>query len=271
MNSYGLPVFRNYFISLVLVTFSILLFSSCRIIPPTPYFKTIKNDTIINTILNDSIQSRIFKEDLLAISIISANSEEDARYNSVALAAAGATAGGASGYSIDSDGNIEIYQLGKVHVVGMTRNELKEKLQKELSLYLKAPIVTVTFSNRRITVLGEVGHTGVISLQEEKMSILDVLAISGDIGVDGSKKDILVIREGKGRKEFKHLNLEDKSIYTSNPSWYYLKSGDVLYVQPDINKIVSKEKRTRNLQYATLAITYTSFVLLVIQRVTSLR
>ena len=57
------------------------------------------------------------------------------------------------GYLVDTDGTIDFPVLGKIKVEGLSRTELAAKLKKELSNYLKNPIVTIQYLNFKVTVL----------------------------------------------------------------------------------------------------------------------
>lgn len=61
-------------------------------------------------------------------------------------------------YLVDSDGNIDMPGIGRIHVEGMRRVELRDYITKTLKLQglVKDPVVSVSFLNYRITVLGEV-------------------------------------------------------------------------------------------------------------------
>ena len=274
MQCRSFSIFRNYFYPLSLIAFGLCLFSSCRIVKPTAYFKTIDKDSTINQFITKDIESKIVKNDKLEISISSLNKLEDDLYNVSAVASSsssGSTTGGQSastsshgaGYTVDIDGNIQIHNIGKMHVEGMTRKQLKDSLQISLLPYLKDPIVTIDFLNRRITVLGEVEKPQVVELQEEKMSLLDALALSGDVTPHALKNNILIVRETPDGKIFKHLNLEDESLFKSSSSWYYLQSGDIVYVEPDIKKLISEQRAIRNQQLASIILSIASLSLVI--------
>jgi len=267
-------MFRNLFYSLIVIVFALCLFSSCRIVKPTAYFQTLYKDTAINQFVTKDLESKIVKNDVLAISVSSLNKTEDEYYNSSSLSTSsfsGSTSSVASGsvsrgegYTVDLDGNIQIHNLGKIHVEGMTRKELKDTLETSLQPYLKDPIITVNFSNRRITVLGEVLKPQVLQLQEERMSLLDVLAVSGDVTPNALKSDILLIRTTPKGKTFKHMNLENASLFKDS-SWYYLQSGDIVYVKPNIEKLLYQDRLTRiqlGLSITSIAL---SIIIIIIQ------
>jgi polysaccharide export outer membrane protein len=256
---------------LFLIVVLVSLFSSCRIIKPTAYFNPTTKDTIINQFVDKNMESKIVKNDLLGISVSSLNKIEDEFYNISSLSSnsantnSGATSSGSithgDGYTVDNDGNIELHKLGKIHVEGLTRKELKDSLEIQLLPFLKNPIVSVSFLNRRITVLGEVAKPQVLNLQEEQMSLLDALAITGDVTPNALKKNILVIRQTPTGKLFKHVNLEDQSLFSDSARWYYLQSGDVVYVEPNLKKMITEQRALHSQQVLSVAIAALSLFL----------
>jgi len=240
-----------------------LVFNSCATPKNSYYFKNLPRDTSINTTINRKTESVIRKNDQLSITISSLNPEEDRVYNAAALSltSAAAGSGSSSGYFVDANGNIQLHRLGNIHAEGITRRELKQKIETDIKPYLKDPVVTVRYLNHRVTVMGEVAKSQVVAMPEEQLSILEVLAASGDITLLGKRDNILIIRETETGKQFKRLNLEDHSVFTSE--WYYLKPDDVLYVEPN-DKKVTEEKRNRTQQTVSLAISGLSLVIIIL-------
>ena len=209
----------------------------------------------------------IRKNDQLSITISSLNPEEDKVYNAAALSLVSGAAGagsGTSGYFVDAGGNIQLHRLGTVHAEGMTRRELKNKIEADIKPYLKDPVVTVRYLNHRVTVMGEVGKPQVVVMPEEQLSLLEVLGESGDITPTGKRDNVLIIRETETGKQFKRINLEDQSVFTSE--WYYLKPDDVVYVEPNDKKI-KDEKRARTQQTVSLAISGISLAIIILDRI----
>ncbi len=255
------PVFVvvSFFFKAFIVLLAAIFFSSCKIYKPAYYFKDIKEDTIISGFVNNEMELKIQKNDILNISISSLSDIEDGLFNK---SVAGVS--GKGGYQVSLDGNIYFHKLGKVAVAGLTRKELKAKLENDLMPYLKDPIVTVNFTNHHIIVLGEVSSQ-VVDMPEEKISLLEVMAKSGGATANSQLSKLMVIREKQNTKQVKHLNLEDPSIFTS--PWYYLQPNDIVVVKPNEEKIDTEQRRTRNqLLYATV-LSGISFVFLIIDRI----
>ena len=253
---------KKYLFPILIAGFAAIFFASCSTPKNAYYFKTLPRDTTINTTVNRFSESSIRKNDQLAITISSLNPEEDRVYNAAALSLATSPgSSGGSGYLVDMNGNIQLHRLGAIKAEGMTRRELKNKIETDIKPYLKDPVVTLRYLNHRVTVIGEVNKPQVISMPEEQLSILEVLGASGDINLLGKKDNILIIRETGTGKQFKRLNLEDHSVFTSE--WYYLKPDDVVYIEPNDKKI-TEEKRARTQQTVSLALSGLSLVIIIL-------
>jgi polysaccharide biosynthesis/export protein len=231
----------------------IILFSSCTSTKKTIYFQDIQKDTTLTNLVSKNFEPKIQKGDLLSITVASLSPENTALYNAPQNAQ-----GPLTGYLVDENGNIQFIKLGTLHVEGMTRKELKAKLEKDLSLYLAQTVVAVGFLNRHVTMMGAISPQ-ILPMPNDNMTIFDALASGGDIGAKGRTDNVLVIREKDNSKEFKRLNLTDKSIFYS--PYYYLQPNDIIYVEP---VKIKNDNTTRIISYVTAGI---SFVLLVIDRI----
>lgn len=142
-----------------------------------------------------------------------------------------------STYTVSSKGNIDFPVLGELHVEGMTREEISgfikgELLAKEL---VKDPIVTVEFLNAGISVLGEVNEPGRYDINRDQLTLLEGLALAGDIGLQGQRDNILVMRRNGDKIENYRVDLTDSKKLMNSPA-YHLKQGDVIYVEPNDNR-----------------------------------
>ena len=228
------------------------LLSSCSSTKNTNYFQGITKDTTLTNVVSKNFEPKIQKADLLSITVSSLSPENTTLYN-----APQSIQGTASGYLVDENGNINFFKLGSIHVAGMTRSELKEKLEKELTPYLAQNVVAVGFLNRHITMIGAMSQ--VLPMSNDNMTIFDALASAGDIGEKGMKDSVLVIRENGNAKIFKRLNLTDQSIFYS--PYFYLQPNDIIYIKPVKKKT---ENTTRIISYVTAGI---SFIFIIIDRI----
>ena len=67
-----------------------------------------------------------------------------------------------------------------------TKKEAEQLIVEKLKPYIKeSPIVTVRMVNYKISVLGEVARPGTFTISNEKVNLLEALAMAGDMTVWG--------------------------------------------------------------------------------------
>ena len=151
-----------------------------------------------------------------------------------------------SGYLVNKNGDINMPYIGTVHVQGLTTNAIQDTVLNRISVYFKNPVVNVRFANFKVTVLGEVRQPATFSLPNEKPTVLDALGLAGDITIYGKRNNVLLVRDGDGKKEITRLDLDNSNVI--NSPYFYLKPNDVLYVEPSESRVASTNAfRTRDI------------------------
>lgn len=133
-------------------------------------------------------------------------------------------------YLVDKEGNIDFPILGKIHVAGLSRQDLSEKMQEMISKYVENPLVKVQIMNFKITAMGEIGRPGSYTIKNDRITVLELIGMAGDLPLTANRKNILIIRESDGQKEIHRLDITDPAIFAS--PCFYLKQNDVVYVEP---------------------------------------
>ena len=150
---------------------------------------------------------------------------------------------GVQGYLVDEAGAIIFPVLGKVIVTGLTYDSLAHVIEHRLinEGYLKDPLVTVSPMNFRVSVMGEVNRPQELHITGERLTILEALAMCGDLTVYGQRENVTVVRNKKGVATPITIDLTKKTIFDSEV--YYLQSNDIVYIEP--NKL-KKRKSNEN-------------------------
>ena len=112
----------------------------------------------------------------------------------------------------------------------------KEILDNIYPKYIKeTPGIDIRFKNFKVSVLGEVARSGVYTATNEKMNILEALAMAGDLTIMGERENVMLIRtKTDGTREIHRINLNDKNLVLSPD--YNLQQNDVIYVTPNASK-----------------------------------
>lgn len=217
------------------------MFTSCIDTKKTTYFNGVGDSRIPSP---EAAVPTIHRNDLLSISVSSSNPDASKLFNDPNLSnTTTSTANGTTqqmvGYLVTDDGSFKFPELGQIKAEGLTAKQLSESMAQTLidKKLLVDPIVTVRFLNFRVTVLGEVNKPTVITVSNERISILEALGLAGDLTIYGKRDNLLLIREDKGEKLVKRIDLNSKDILSS--PFFYLKSNDVLYVEANKNKVAS--------------------------------
>lgn len=221
--------------------------SSCSTPKNITYFPDLKTGNIVQA--ENLLEIRVKPEDKLSIVVIAQDPSLSALFNLLQVSnrigattsttktsGSSATSGTQMAYyTVDSSGDITFPVLGKLHIAGMTREELAEYIANELVRrdLVKDPIVTVEFANTGITILGEVGSPGRYEFNKDRLTILDAIAMAGDLTMNGMRENILVMRNlGYGRQEAYRINLLNAQELASSPV-FYIQQDDVIYVEPN--------------------------------------
>ena len=153
--------------------------------------------------------------------------------------------GSGSGLStmVDLEGNIELPQIGKLKVAGLTKEAAKGTITNAYKEYLVDPIVAIKFGDFRYTLLGEVSGQGNKTAAAEKVSILEAIAQGGGLTQYAQFDKVKIFREVNGKREIIAVDLNDKNLLNS-PN-FYLHPNDVVYVEPkEVKQLTENFQRT---------------------------
>jgi len=185
--------------------------------------------------------ARIKPKDLLSITVVSSEPEASKIYNLVVPQIEDASTPNnlfsqptLQSYLVNNEGIINFPVFGKLKVAGLTRKELELMLLEKLApaFSKEKPIITISFINYSVNILGEVQKPGKYETSNDRLTIFEGLALAGDLTIYGRRDNVKVLREyGDGSKEYITMNLNDRKIIYS-PA-YYLEQNDVVYVEPN--------------------------------------
>ena len=239
----------------LLIVSLICLLSSCSAPQNVAYFQnaevirgmTLQNEQPLRLRPKDKINIIVSSADPLLVSQFNLTAATGSMRSLGSTTMPKTTAGSSGGistaqllaYTVDEQGDINFPVLGKVAVVGKTRQEVAEYLRLRLidRDLVRDPIVTVEYVNLNVRVLGEVNKPGRIDITKDYYTIVDAIADAGDLTINGQRENVMVMREVDGEDQTYVINLCDRQDMLTSPA-FYLQQNDVIYVTPN-----SKKKR----------------------------
>lgn len=203
----------------------------------------------------------IQKNDLLNIQIYSAALDPtiDQLYN-LQMGMGGGQNLGMQGYLVDQQGNIEMPRIGEIKAEGLTKSQLSEKIKERLKKELTDPAVIIRFTNFRVIIMGEVFAPGVRTVPVENLTILEALAMAGDITQFGKKTEVKVLRENNGQRRLGIIDVTSSKMFES--PYYQLQQNDVVLVEATRFKVRNAEQQ-RISQQVGFALTIITSIALV--------
>lgn len=207
-----------------------ILASSCVTSKEVSYMNNLKHNQSIP--LNSKFEAVISPYDQLRINVIGVGDEKELAepFNPFGNAQT-MTSNQNAGYLVDVNGDIQFPTLGKIHVKGMTRLQLQEFITEKLVAggYMNNPMVDVRFINFRVFVLGTTDGGKVLTINNERCTFLEALAMAGGLNQYTKRDKIAVMREVDG-KMVTHF-LDPRSTDVFNDSFFLLQQNDIIITQ----------------------------------------
>ena len=234
-------------ISLFIFLLSVILLSGCKASQEITYLQGAGKAAVMDSTSMAPIPDAIIKKgDLMTITVNSFTPELAKPFNLSLVPTTGmgeysqtnapamsSGSGGLQNYLVDNQGFINFPLIGKISVEGMTKIALSEKIKSLIypRYITEEPIITIRFVDFSISVLGEVARPGTFKINNESCTLLEAIALAGDLTISGKRDNVLLIRQAGNLRESVRLDLRDKNLI--NSPYYFLQQDDVLYVQPN--------------------------------------
>jgi polysaccharide export outer membrane protein len=230
--------FTHHFIA---VLFTCFFFSSCISFREVPLFRDLPQSGELKEAITNYSPLIIQKNDILNIRVSSLNAEASALFNNPNGMGQQNTAGGppaGNEFLVSQKGEVQLPYIGKIQVAGLTTADVTEIITEKLQDHLKEPVVNLKINNFKVAVFGGVSSPGIFTVTTERITVVEALIMAGDLKVSAKRYNILVVREIDGERKYARFDLGSKSTFDS--PYFYLKSNDLIYVQPGTNE----EQRT---------------------------
>ena len=226
-----------------------LALCSCSAVKRTVYLQDIADNSQVQTAVERPIKIKPF--DRLIVVVTSKDAELAAPFN--VMTSYNSLSNNPMGQStvsnsqslqvrtVDENGELYMPVIGKVACAGKTRAEVSNAIAKAIidGGYIADAAVNIQFADMKLFVLGEVAKPGQFDVTRDQITILEALAMAGDMTIYGNRANVSVVRKENGVTKTHIVNLLDSSCFNS-PA-YYLQQGDVVYVQPKKQRAASGE------------------------------
>lgn len=222
---------------IILLILSLMMVASC-----TPHRKIVylqREAELADTIFFTRTDYVIQSGDILHINILTLDEKSYAMFNADRSGQQRTTQAGGGGignvqmflygYNVNENGYVKVPVVGDVKVAGKTLQEATKHIEAKVEEYLIGATVIVKLVNFSITVIGEVGRPGKYYIYDNRVNILDIIAVAGDL-TDFGNRNIVIVRQSTEGATFGSININNASSIASE--FFYLQPNDIVYVEP---------------------------------------
>ncbi|MFM2157104.1 MAG: hypothetical protein RL516_1853 [Bacteroidota bacterium] len=142
------------------------------------------------------------------------------------------------GFTIDKSGKVILPYIGEVFLQGFSIPEARNLITQKFKAYLDEPVIVVKKLSFKISVIGEVQKPGLYYVPNERITLIEGLALAGDVANYADRTNIKIIRQtAQGSIEIP-IDLTNQSSLVG--AGKYLYPDDVVYVAPSRKKAFSQ-------------------------------
>ena len=224
--------------SLFFVVIAAAHFTACVPVKDMVYFQPGLEESV-DLFEHNERGYRLQKNDILDVKIASLNPEVNALFNASSQGITQSTqasvqTGGdlyyITGYSIDQAGDIDIPFVGKVAVAGLTLEEAYDAIDLKVNGLFSNYHLQVKLGGVRFSALGEFNAPGKHVVMQNQVTILEALALCGDLSAVANRSTIKLIRQYPEGTRIHELNLLEQELIGS--PLYFIQPNDVIYAEP---------------------------------------
>lgn len=161
-------------------------------------------------------------------------------------------------YLVSETGEVDFPMIGKENLLGLTLAEANDLLEEKYSEYYKEPYISIQYLNKRVFLLGAAGDQ-VIPLRNENMTLVEVLALSGNFQSNAKAEKVRLIRGDLSNPSVLLVDLTTlDGVKKANLK---VLPGDIVYVEPR-RKVDQQTLGNLNLIVSTITSLITLYLLI---------
>jgi polysaccharide export outer membrane protein len=142
------------------------------------------------------------------------------------------------GFTVDRTGKVILPYIGEVMLQDLTIPEARNLITQKFKAFLDEPVIVVKKLSFKISVVGEVQKPGLFYVPNEKITLIEGLALAGDVGNYADRTNIKIIRQTATGSIEIPIDLTDQSSLVGAAK--YLYPDDIVYVAPNRRKAFSQ-------------------------------
>lgn len=146
---------------------------------------------------------------------------------------------------VNPAGETNLPQLGRLKLAGLTVTEATYLLEQKYGESLKDPVINLRVLSHFVTILGEVNAPGKYPLDNEQVTLVELIGLSQGLSPYAKNDQIEVIRSIDGQVQKLRVNLRE--LVGLQEKNILIQPGDIVYVAPEQLKVAENNLRKAGL------------------------
>lgn len=168
-------------------------------------------------------------------------------------------------YMVDAQGTTFLPMVGEVNLQGLTLRQADSLLSIRYAQYYEEPFVVVQYLNKRVILMGAMGEK-VIPLRNENMTLIEVLAIAGNLQINSKANNIRIVRGDLRNPSVQVVDLTTiEGVKAAN---MILEPNDIIYVEP--RRVMRSDEQREIISYFTTGLTTLTTILALVLTINNL-
>ena len=142
------------------------------------------------------------------------------------------------GFTIDKNGKVILPYIGEVMLQGLSITQSRDLITQKFKAFLDDPVIVVKKLSFKVSVIGEVQRPGLYYVLNEKLTLIEGLALAGDLGNYADRANIKIIRKTNTGTIEIPIDMTNQSSLVGAAR--YLYPDDIVYVAPSRKKAFSQ-------------------------------
>ena len=98
------------------------------------------------------------------------------------------------GFTIDKSGKVILPYIGEVMLQGLSMPQARDLITQKFKAFLDEPVIVVKKLSFKVSIVGEVQKPGLYYVPNERITLIEGLALAGDVANFADRTNIKIIR-----------------------------------------------------------------------------
>ena len=138
------------------------------------------------------------------------------------------------GFVLDKEGVLNLPYVGAINLKGMSLQAAHDTIVQRFRKFIDDPVIVMKKLSFKVSVLGEVNRPGLYYVPNEQLTLLEGLAMAGDLNNYADRTNLRILRKSASGTQEIIVDLTSKEAFTGASKFIY--PDDVIYVPPTRKK-----------------------------------